>query len=152
MASTADEAVESLLEKTGAGKQVKVMIDGPYGGLHTELCQVQEVLVIAGGSGITFALGTIEEAVRTQGPSKVTVAWVCRDIGESLDRSVTDRSDHQFPHAGTQSPVQHGRSTEHYPHLRPVPHQASISTSTNGRPSSGYDDAALSPNSRTARA
>lgn len=82
LASSTEEASQTLLEKPAAGKQVKVMIDGPYGGLRIDLAQVREVLIVAGGSGITFALGAIEEALRCGGTSKVNLVWVCRGICE----------------------------------------------------------------------
>jgi ferric-chelate reductase len=68
------------------GKRVTVMIDGPYGGLKLDLGEYEAVLLVAGGSGITFVLGAIEEAIRVKeagrGPSKVEVAWVVRDMSE----------------------------------------------------------------------
>ncbi|ORY32518.1 putative ferric reductase transmembrane component [Naematelia encephala] len=65
------------------GKKVMVMIDGPYGGLKIDLGDYDSVLLVAGGSGITFVLGAIEEALRVResgrGPSQIEVAWVVRD-------------------------------------------------------------------------
>ncbi|WVO16320.1 hypothetical protein L204_103995 [Cryptococcus depauperatus] len=66
------------------GKRVQVMIDGPYGGLKMDLGQHENALLIGGGSGITFILGSIEEALRVRergrGPMKVDVAWVVKEI------------------------------------------------------------------------
>jgi ferric-chelate reductase len=66
------------------GRQVTVMIDGPYGGLKMDLAAYEDLLVVAGGSGVTFLLGTVEDALswreRGRGPSKITVAWVVRDL------------------------------------------------------------------------
>ncbi|OWZ67919.1 hypothetical protein AYX15_01108 [Cryptococcus neoformans] len=66
------------------GKRVQVMIDGPYGGLSMDLGQYESVLLVGGGSGITFILGSIEEALRVRekgrGPAKVDVAWVVKDL------------------------------------------------------------------------
>lgn len=68
------------------GKKVFVMTDGPYGGLKLDLGMYESVLLVAGGSGITFVLGAIEEALRCKaagrGPGKVDVAWVVRDLCE----------------------------------------------------------------------
>ncbi|ORX36798.1 hypothetical protein BD324DRAFT_627198 [Kockovaella imperatae] len=61
-----------------SGKRVKVMIDGPYGGLKIDLAVSNHVLVIAGGSGVTFLLGTMEEVLRCHrcaSPTKVTAVW-----------------------------------------------------------------------------
>jgi ferric-chelate reductase len=69
------------------GKKVIVTLDGPYGGLKLDLAEYESVLLVAGGSGITFVLGSIEEALRVkeagQGPSSVEMAWVVRDMCES---------------------------------------------------------------------
>ncbi|OXM82102.1 ferric-chelate reductase [Cryptococcus neoformans Bt63] len=66
------------------GKRVQVMIDGPYGGLSMDLGQYESVLLVGGGSGITFILGSIEEALRVREkgrePAKVDVAWVVKDL------------------------------------------------------------------------
>ncbi|WWC61748.1 uncharacterized protein I303_104333 [Kwoniella dejecticola CBS 10117] len=67
------------------GRKVQVMIDGPYGGLKIDLGQYENVLLVGGGSGITFILGAIEECLRIKekagrGISKVEVAWVVRDM------------------------------------------------------------------------
>ncbi|WVQ82201.1 hypothetical protein IAT38_004329 [Cryptococcus sp. DSM 104549] len=66
------------------GKKVQVMIDGPYGGLKMDLGEYENILLVGGGSGITFILGSIEEALRVRekgrGPSKVDVAWVVKDL------------------------------------------------------------------------
>ncbi|KAL7421724.1 hypothetical protein Q5752_003495 [Cryptotrichosporon argae] len=66
------------------GARVTVMLDGPYGGLTMDLGDYESVLLVAGGSGVTYALGAIEEAVRCRergrGPSSVNVAWVVRDL------------------------------------------------------------------------
>ncbi|WVR07160.1 hypothetical protein IAU60_004201 [Kwoniella sp. DSM 27419] len=70
------------------GKRVQVMLDGPYGGLKVDLGSYENVLLVGGGSGITFVLGAIEEALRvrsgattaTRGPARVDVAWVVRDL------------------------------------------------------------------------
>lgn len=76
-------------EKPGAdhpGRKVTVVIDGPYGGLKMDLGEYSNVLLVAGGSGVTFLLGSIEEALcchqRGQTPSRVEVAWVVRDLCE----------------------------------------------------------------------
>lgn len=84
------EEKESHNVRTGMnhpGRRVTVMIDGPYGGLKLDLGEYESVLLVGGGSGITFVLGAIEEVLRVKengkGPSKVDVAWVVRDLCES---------------------------------------------------------------------
>ncbi|KAK8864285.1 hypothetical protein IAR55_001531 [Kwoniella newhampshirensis] len=66
------------------GQRVQVMIDGPYGGLKIDLGEYENILLVGGGSGVTFILGGIEEALRVRekgrGPGKVDVAWVVKDM------------------------------------------------------------------------
>ncbi|CAK9785416.1 hypothetical protein CC85DRAFT_272649 [Cutaneotrichosporon oleaginosum] len=93
------ELREALIEgKCGAehpGRRVTVMLDGPYGGLKMDFSAYGRALVIAGGSGVTFLLGTIEEILtwrqKGQGPGKVTAAWAVRDLStiEALAPTLT---------------------------------------------------------------
>ncbi|WVQ72614.1 hypothetical protein IAR50_002172 [Cryptococcus sp. DSM 104548] len=85
-----DEEKEAFLQNQRSqgtdhpGRKVQVVIDGPYGGLKMDLGQYEHVLLVGGGSGITFILGSIEEALRTRvegrGPAKVDVAWVVKEL------------------------------------------------------------------------
>jgi ferric-chelate reductase len=68
---------------------VQILIDGPYGGLKLDLAGYQNVLLVAGGSGITFALGCIEESLRRvqEGGQEgrlewIHAVWVVRDFRE----------------------------------------------------------------------
>lgn len=76
---------------------VRVLLSGPYGGLKLDMASYGSVLLIAGGSGVTFMLGCIEECLtrkrelRTsgragEGPRKVECVWVVRDMCESVWR------------------------------------------------------------------
>lgn len=52
-------------EAQGADKNVKVLIEGPYGGPgHTMFASFSGALFVAGGSGITFALGAVQDLVK----------------------------------------------------------------------------------------
>jgi ferric-chelate reductase len=42
---------------------VQVMFDGPYGGCKLDLPSYERVLLVAGGSGVTFAVGVLDELV-----------------------------------------------------------------------------------------
>jgi hypothetical protein len=42
---------------------VQVMFDGPYGGCKLDLPSFERVLLVAGGSGVTFAVGVLDELV-----------------------------------------------------------------------------------------
>ncbi|KAJ9101116.1 hypothetical protein QFC21_003334 [Naganishia friedmannii] len=94
---------------------VKVIISGPYGGLKLDMSSYASVLLIAGGSGVTFMMGCIEEclvrkaeAVRRRrvrprrgragdveeevvGQSRVDCVWVVRDMStiESMSATLT---------------------------------------------------------------
>ena len=86
------EEREAFLEKNGQGNsdmadhpgnKVAVTLDGPYGGLKLDLNDYSSVLAVAGGSGVTFALGTIEDAIRCR-VENITVVWVVRDMCEYI--------------------------------------------------------------------
>ncbi|KIJ64231.1 hypothetical protein HYDPIDRAFT_112190 [Hydnomerulius pinastri MD-312] len=53
------------LDKTyrGASILTHVMLDGPYGGSSVDLGQYESALLVAGGSGITFTLGLLDDIV-----------------------------------------------------------------------------------------
>jgi ferric-chelate reductase len=42
---------------------VHVMIDGPYGGCGLDLGEYENVLLVAGGAGVTFTLGLLDDLV-----------------------------------------------------------------------------------------
>jgi ferric-chelate reductase len=73
-------------ESPAPGCQVKVILDGPYGGLTLDIDKFGVMLLIAGGSGVTFMLGCIEECLRKGvnggGPRRIECAWVVKDMGE----------------------------------------------------------------------
>lgn len=69
-----------------------VMIDGPYGGISFDLGRYEHVLLVAGGAGITFTLGVLDDLVgrivngRQGGErtKKVQFAWCVRSFGQSF--------------------------------------------------------------------
>jgi len=69
---------------------VQVMIDGPYGGCSIDLGEYESAFLIAGGSGITFTLGLLDDIVgrcikqgRKNGEitKKIEFAWCVRSFG-----------------------------------------------------------------------
>ncbi|KAG8876946.1 hypothetical protein FRB98_006957 [Tulasnella sp. 332] len=65
-----DWTYEPLLEEGVDGtseekkeRRVGVMIDGPYGGSSVDFGQCENVLMISGGSGVTFTLGLLDDLV-----------------------------------------------------------------------------------------
>jgi ferric-chelate reductase len=94
-----DEEEEGLMMAQEQVSNVKVLLSGPYGGLKLDMAQYQSVLLVAGGSGVTFMLGCIEECLvrkadlkrrgrGEEGPRKVECVWVVRDMCESGDGGV----------------------------------------------------------------
>ena len=70
---------------------VHVMIDGPYGGCGLDLGEYENVLLVAGGGGVTFALGLLDDLVgrivrhqrrRGECTRRVEFAWCIRNLGE----------------------------------------------------------------------
>ena len=70
---------------------VQVMIDGPYGGCSVDLGEYETALLVAGGSGITFALGVLDDIVgrvvrkgRSGGERTraIELVWCVRSFGE----------------------------------------------------------------------
>ncbi|KAI6157280.1 ferric reductase like transmembrane component-domain-containing protein [Pisolithus tinctorius] len=66
------------------GKGVRVMVEGPYGGVgNTVMSSYSGALFVVGGSGITFALSAIQELVRSQDDSSITtidIVWSIPDV------------------------------------------------------------------------
>ena len=81
-------------EKRGdeRGVPVHIMIDGPYGGSSVDLGQYETALLIAGGSGVTFTLGILDDIVarcvklgRRSGERtrRIEFVWCIRSFGRS---------------------------------------------------------------------
>ena len=69
---------------------MQVMIDGPYGGCSVDLGEHETALLFAGGSGITFTLGILDDIVgrvvrrgRRYGERtrRIEFAWCVRSFG-----------------------------------------------------------------------
>jgi predicted ferric reductase len=70
---------------------VQVMVDGPYGGCSVDLGEYETAVLIAGGAGITFTLGLLDDIVgrcvrqgRKNGERtrRIEFAWCVRSFGE----------------------------------------------------------------------
>jgi hypothetical protein len=70
---------------------VQVLIDGPYGGSSVDLGDYETVLLLSGGSGITFTLGLLDDIVgrcvrmgRRNGEKtrRIEFVWYIRSFGE----------------------------------------------------------------------
>ncbi|CAG7848050.1 SubName: Full=Related to ferric reductase (Metalloreductase) {ECO:0000313/EMBL:CCA71821.1} [Serendipita indica DSM 11827] len=71
-------------------QQITVMLDGPYGGISFDLGTYEHVLLVAGGAGITFTLGVLDDLVgrivrlgRPYGErtNKIELAWCIKSFG-----------------------------------------------------------------------
>lgn len=82
-----DEKIESVRVP------VYVTIDGPYGGCSLDLGEYENVLLTAGGAGVTFILGLLDDIVgrivrhqrgRGERTRRIEFAWAIRSYGEYL--------------------------------------------------------------------
>lgn len=77
-------------EKGNGMERVSVILDGPYGGATLDYGTYESVLLVAGGSGITFTLGILDDLIgrivklgRPHGERtrRITFAWYIRSFG-----------------------------------------------------------------------
>ncbi|KAJ3488444.1 hypothetical protein NLJ89_g11617 [Agrocybe chaxingu] len=91
---------------------VQVMIDGPYGGSSVDLGQYDSVLLFAGGAGVTFTLGLLDDIVgrvarrRREGGERtrrIEFGWCARSTGLLLlfTTSPPSRRPRSLPHPST---------------------------------------------------
>lgn len=85
-----DPACEATPLVAGDGVRAAVMLDGPYGGLSLDLGAYEHVLLLAGGSGLTLALGALDDLLgriarhRRAGGEvtrRIELAWCIRSFG-----------------------------------------------------------------------
>jgi len=88
-------AAIEVVEKSATSLQspnvlVQVLIDGPYGGSSVDLGDYETVLLLSGGSGITFTLGLLDDIVgrcirkgRMNGEKtkRIELSWCIRSFG-----------------------------------------------------------------------
>ena len=81
---------EKFRDDQSVGIHVQVMIDGPYGGCSIDLGEYESVLLLSGGSGVTFTLGMLDDIVgrvvrlgRKGGErtKRIEFAWCIRSFG-----------------------------------------------------------------------
>ena len=70
---------------------VHVTFDGPFGGCSLDLGEYESVFLVAGGAGVTFILGLLDDLVgrivrrqreRGERTRRVEFAWAIRSYGE----------------------------------------------------------------------
>ncbi|WVR03427.1 hypothetical protein IAU60_000418 [Kwoniella sp. DSM 27419] len=70
------------------GRKCKVMVEGPYGGpSSTVFASFAGIVLITGGSGITYGLSMLEDLIRKASEghvraSSVHLVWVCKTYGD----------------------------------------------------------------------
>ncbi|KAF8664121.1 hypothetical protein AX16_000811 [Volvariella volvacea WC 439] len=76
---------QSYFGGKGIGREVKLLVEGPYGGPgHAIFASYSAALFVCGGSGITFGIAAVQELIRKdlRGESSVKVielVWVIQD-------------------------------------------------------------------------
>jgi len=84
------KALNSFAREEAPSPQICVMLDGPYGGPSIDCTEYENVLLIAGGSGVTFTLSLLDDIVgrvarlgRRNGERtrKIEFAWCVRSFG-----------------------------------------------------------------------
>jgi len=76
--------------EAGIGREVTIMIEGPYGGPgHAMFASFSGVVIVVGGSGITFALSVVQDLIQKdlKGKSRVKVIeviWSVQDPASLL--------------------------------------------------------------------
>lgn len=78
-------------EPEAGPRRVMVMIDGPYGGMSFDLGRYENVLLFAGGAGVTFTMGVLDDIIgrivrlkRRHGERtrRIEFAWCVKSFGE----------------------------------------------------------------------
>jgi hypothetical protein len=86
-----DVAIDVVEKRESFELPVQVLIDGPYGGSSIDLGDYETVLLVSGGSGITFTLGLLDDIVgrcirkgRMNGEKtrRIELSWCIRSFGE----------------------------------------------------------------------
>ena len=61
--------------------QVKVLVEGPYGALSPRHLQQSHIVLIAGGTGISFSLSILDSLCRNKSEQMVKLIWYIRHEG-----------------------------------------------------------------------
>ena len=89
-------AIENSEKVEAVPVHLQVMIDGPYGGCSLDLGEYESVLLVAGGAGVTFTLGLLDDLVgrivrhqrvRGERTRRVEFAWAIRSFGKRIPHS-----------------------------------------------------------------
>uniref|UniRef100_A0A0W0F9E4 ferric-chelate reductase (NADPH) n=2 Tax=Moniliophthora roreri TaxID=221103 RepID=A0A0W0F9E4_MONRR len=77
-----------------ADATIPVFLDGPFGGIHNDLSIYEHVVLIAGGTGITFIMPVLQDLIQKSKNEEcvcksIQVLWSVRDE-ESISWGITD--------------------------------------------------------------
>jgi hypothetical protein len=80
-------AGSKAIKKAGQKQHMLALVEGPYGGLmRYQIIQDDNVLLVAGGSGMSFVLGVLDEIVgrrvREGKGGRIDVVWAVKERGE----------------------------------------------------------------------
>ncbi len=104
------------------GVPVQVMIDGPYGGCSVDLGEYETALLVAGGSGITFALGVLDDIVGRVVRKGQASSWIARRSAGVCGSRVAQRCASAPGSSAASAPLDRvyrggSRLTMHFPSL-----------------------------------
>ena len=86
--------LNSLAQNGEKGREhVTVLLDGPYGGSSLDFGEYESVLLVSGGSGVTFSLGILDDLLgrvvklgrpRQERTKRIDLVWCMRSFGAFL--------------------------------------------------------------------
>lgn len=84
-AGITDRLARQIATSSGS-RAFKVLLDGPYGGLPTHFHNFEHVILVAGGSGASFALGALRFLVKDpRRVRRISILFASHSQGESQD-------------------------------------------------------------------
>ncbi|KAK1225937.1 hypothetical protein PQX77_011092 [Marasmius sp. AFHP31] len=98
------KTLHKYLSQREETKSIPVLLDGPFGGAGHDLSIYDHVLLIAGGTGITFPLPILQDLVRKSNTGEITcksidlvwsvrkrdsISWLTNEIQETLRKAVS---------------------------------------------------------------
>ncbi|POW02175.1 hypothetical protein PSTT_11932 [Puccinia striiformis] len=83
-ASVDEKHIQALCE-AASDCRLAVAIEGPYGASYLDMCDHETVVLVAGGSGFTYCMSTLEHIIGNSMKSvgftkKIFVIWTLRDL------------------------------------------------------------------------
>lgn len=88
------ESSKASFDDDGLPRPVLVSIDGPYGGCSLDLGRYETVLLMAGGAGVTFTLGMLDDILgrcvrlgrrSNEKTRRIEFVWCMKSFGELVE-------------------------------------------------------------------